>query len=209
MEFRSFVFDWELHLHGCFSCYSGMSFCFKMIHTLSVSDIFLSLDWPRIWNIYDQAPVLKKYLANLSVTAYSYFFGTMFMVTSAFFMTNESTNWSLTRSEFFAVVYAVSSSHHMFVVYSLWAIKFLQLSNSAVSAVQGVIASALNYGLLTWSNKILGPSLVALYNPLQPAASAFLSRIFLGSPIYLGRFKTLSLFLLAILKHRRDVSEVS
>lgn len=119
------------------------------------------------------------------------------MVTSAFFMTNESTNWSLTRSEFFAVVYAVSSSHYICLMYRL------QISNSAASSVQGVIASALNYGLLTWSNKILGPSLVALYNPLQPAASAFLSRIFLGSPIYLGRLKLslLFFFLLDILSN--------
>ena len=61
-----------------------------------------------------QAPVLKKYPANLSVAALSYFSGTVLMVTTAFFMVKEPLDWKLTQAEVLAVIYAVSCTNTLF-----------------------------------------------------------------------------------------------
>ncbi|KAJ1296815.1 hypothetical protein BS78_01G331400 [Paspalum vaginatum] len=103
-----------------------------------------------------QAPVITKYPASLSLTAYSYFFATVFMVFTGVIATNGLHEWALTKTEIIVVLYA------------------------------GIVASCLSYAILTWANKILGPSLVALFNPLQPVCSTVLSTIFLGAPVYAG-----------------------
>jgi hypothetical protein len=50
-----------------------------------------------------------KYPASLSVTAFSYFFATIFMVLTGVSATNGLHEWALTKTEIIAVLYAVSN----------------------------------------------------------------------------------------------------
>eukprot|EP00271_Cylindrocystis_brebissonii_P022428 TRINITY_DN8633_c0_g1_i1.p1 TRINITY_DN8633_c0_g1~~TRINITY_DN8633_c0_g1_i1.p1 ORF type:complete len:191 (+),score=15.46 TRINITY_DN8633_c0_g1_i1:272-844(+) len=104
-----------------------------------------------------QAPLLVKFPTPISVTAISYFFATgLMMAVGVLFVDFSIASWTLSPPQFGAALYA------------------------------GVVASALNYALLTWANQRVGPAMVALYYPLQPVASAFLSRWCLGTPVFPG-----------------------
>ncbi|KAL6593726.1 hypothetical protein ACP70R_048627 [Stipagrostis hirtigluma subsp. patula] len=103
-----------------------------------------------------QAQVVIKYQANLSLTAYSYFFATVYMLLTGLLATNGLHDWALTTTEIIAILYA------------------------------GIFASCVTFAIVTWATKIIGPSLVALYYPLQSAFSTILSTVLLGSPIYTG-----------------------
>lgn len=128
----------QLHLwHLGVMCLIGNCFCMA---------VYLSF----------QAPLLEKYPAGFTVTAYSYCFGALFMLLSGLVGAHDGSDWVLTRSEYLAVIYS------------------------------GIVASAVNYCLLTSSNKVLGPALVALYMPLQPLFSSILARVFLNSSLFLG-----------------------
>ena len=58
--------------------------------------------------------MIKRYPASLSLTAYSYFFATVFMVFTGVVATNGLHEWALTNTEIIAVLYAVSMSRSLY-----------------------------------------------------------------------------------------------
>ncbi|KAJ7531879.1 hypothetical protein O6H91_14G062900 [Diphasiastrum complanatum] len=102
-----------------------------------------------------QAPLLKEFPSPVSVTAYSYAMGAMLMGFAGIFLVEEKGAWSLS-----------------------WDVNLLAV------IYNGMVASALNFGLMTWCVKRVGPLFVASYIPIQPIMAAVFASIFLGSQIY-------------------------
>lgn len=104
-----------------------------------------------------QAPLLKRYPAPVSVLAYSYGTGAICMAITGYFAVTETSDWALGWN-----------------------------ADLAVILYNGVIASALSFGIMGWCLNRVGPLFVSSYIPLQPVIAAVLSLVFLGGTVYLG-----------------------
>ena len=62
------------------------------------------------------------------------------------------------------------------------------LTNSELVGVVygGVVASGFNYSAMTWVNLKVGPGVVSMFLPLQPAFGALLSWLVLGESVFWG-----------------------
>jgi drug/metabolite transporter (DMT)-like permease len=121
-------------------------------------------------NINLQVPVLRRFPAPVSLIAYSYAFGTVFMGIAAIFLVNDTSAWAL--------------SWDMNLVAILY---------------NGIISSALNLAIMTWALSKVGPLFVASYIPLQPVSATVLALIFLKSSVYLGSILGTLMIILGLL----------
>ncbi|KAH9758891.1 protein WALLS ARE THIN 1 [Citrus sinensis] len=106
-----------------------------------------------------QAPVLKKYPARLSVTAYTCFFGLIqFMIIAAIFERNLDAWIFHNGGEVFSILYA------------------------------GVVASGIAFAVQIWCIDRGGPVFVAVYQPVQTLVVAIMASFALGEEFYLGGY---------------------
>lgn len=121
-------------------------------------------------NINLQVPVLRRFPAPVSLIAYSYAFGTVFMGIAAIFLVNDTSAWALSWDmDLVAILY------------------------------NGIISSALNLAIMTWALSKVGPLFVASYIPLQTVSATVLALIFLKSSVYLGSILGTLMIILGLL----------
>ncbi|XP_015966804.1 WAT1-related protein At3g18200-like [Arachis duranensis] len=108
------------------------------------------------WMVF-QAPVVKKYPAKLSLTAFTCFFGLIQFLIIAAFVETDLKNWKIVSlQELFLILYA------------------------------GIVSSAIVIFLQTWCIQKGGPVFVAAFQPLQTVLVALMAAIIVGDQLYSG-----------------------
>ncbi|KAJ7538520.1 hypothetical protein O6H91_11G052500 [Diphasiastrum complanatum] len=104
-----------------------------------------------------QTPLLRRYPAPVSITAYTYLFGSLLLTITGLFSVSSRSDWYINQpGDILAFVYA------------------------------GAIPSAMNFAVQTWCTQKRGPVLVTAYIPVQTVVSALLAYFFLGDSIHFG-----------------------
>jgi len=123
-----------------------------------IGSLFLagaSISWST-WNIM-QVETLKKYPAELSITAFTTFLASIQSALLTSLTVRESAAWSLK-----------------------WDIEFISISYSAI------IGTGLTYTMQTWCNRKKGPLFVAMFKPVGIVIAAIAGAIFLGDKLHVG-----------------------
>lgn len=123
-----------------------------------IGSLFLagaSISWST-WNIM-QVATLKKYPAELSITAFTTFFASIQSALLTSLTVRESAAWSLK-----------------------WNIQFISISYSAI------IGTGLTYTMQTWCNRKKGPLFVAMFKPVGIVIAGIAGAIFLGDKLHVG-----------------------
>ncbi|KAJ0989130.1 hypothetical protein J5N97_007486 [Dioscorea zingiberensis] len=104
-----------------------------------------------------QVPLLKKYPARLSVTAFTCFFGVIQFLVIAVFTEPEIDKWKVhSGGELCTILYA------------------------------GLVGSGISFSLQIWCIDRGGPLFVAVFQPVQTVAVAIMASLILGDELYTG-----------------------
>ncbi|KAL2613119.1 hypothetical protein R1flu_024811 [Riccia fluitans] len=145
-------------LHALFGHYVGSHMVRLGISTWQIGGVLLLINCVS-WAAYliMQAPILKVCPTPLTITAFTYLFGSLQVGVLMMIVTGGKVDWSLTWGpQVLSVLYA------------------------------GIISSGINFSLQSWAIQKGGPLLVSLYTPVQTIIVAVLSVVLLGDSLYLG-----------------------
>ncbi|KAI3858734.1 hypothetical protein MKX03_033687 [Papaver bracteatum] len=144
----------------CFSWAAWM--VFQVINLAKLFGIYRRFETCRpgtnlVTIFLQQAPVLKKYPAKLTVTSFTCFFGLLQFLVIAAFAETDIEKWKFqSTGELLTILYA------------------------------GVVASGLVLSIQTWCIHKGGPVSVAVFQPLQTVLVAIMAALVLGDQLYSG-----------------------
>lgn len=132
-----------------------------------------------------QATTLRRYPAQLSLTAWMCSVGGAQSAIFAAFVEHKPAAWKLGFDvKLWSILYAVSTPFHEDVGSCFWHSIFIFVW----TILQGIVGSGLIIYIKLWCTKEKGPVFVTMFNPLATIMVAVLAYFAFGEKLFLGRY---------------------